>query len=138
MKRMFRFGGVLSMGALTVLLCGFDGTQSCNQPIHDNTGRDVALVGVALGAVVVTSVVLVHNHNASHRLKGCVTAGPDGLKLVTDDKKSYSLSGDVVTVKASDLVKIHGNKIKKAKDATGDQTFMVETLSKDYGACRTS
>ena len=124
------------MGALTVLLCGFDGTQSCNQPVVDHTGRDVALVGVALGAVIVTSVVLVHNHNASHRLKGCVTAGPDGLKLVTDDKKSYLLSGALVTVKPGDLVKIHGDKVKRTKDATGDQTFMVETLTKDYGACK--
>ena len=128
MQQLLRRTGMLSMAAVSIfLLCGDTAPQTCNtQPVtNDHLGRDVALVGVALGAVIVTTVVLVHNHNASHRLKGCVTSGPGGLKLTTEDHKSYSLAGDV-----------HGTKIKRAKGDTSDQTFTVESLSKDYGVCK--
>ena len=127
------------MAAVSIfLLCGDTAPATCNT---SNTrigpsGAEVAAVGIAVvGVIVVGTVVLVHVHNSHHRLKGCVTMGPSGLQLKTDDNKTYALGGEMRDVKAGDTVKIHGNKMKKTKDMTGDQVFTVEKVNKDYGPC---
>jgi hypothetical protein len=68
-------------------------------------------------------------------VKGCVHSGLNGLEVETSDKKMYALSGDTLKVKEGDLVKMHGNKIKRTKENTGDETFMVQTIKKDFGPC---
>jgi len=90
-----------------------------------------------VGAVVAVVVLVAVNHS-HHTLNGCVVSGPNGLHLQTGDSKSYLLDGDAASIKPRDRVKIHGSKIKKTKDSTGDQVFKVEKLSKDYGPCMAS
>jgi hypothetical protein len=98
------------------------------------SGGEVA--GAAVGVVAVVSVVVAVAVSHSHHVKsGCVVAGPRGLELQTSDSKTYALEGDATNLKIGDRVKIHGSKIKKAKDATGPDVFKVEKLNKDYGAC---
>lgn len=69
-------------------------------------------------------------------MQGCIFSDADGLKLRTGDAKVYTLEGDVAKIKVGDRVKFHGSKVKKTKGgSTGDQVFVVEKLSKDYGPC---
>jgi hypothetical protein len=92
-----------------------------------------AAVGIGAAIAVVTIVAVDHSH---HVLKGCVFTGPNGLRLQTSDSKLYVIEGDAASIKAGDRVKLHGSKVKKTKDTSGDQVFKVEKLSKDYGPCQ--
>jgi hypothetical protein len=87
-----------------------------------------------VGAAVVVTIVLVNK--AHHSVKGCVFAGKDGLDVQTQDNmKTYALAGVTENIKVGDLVQFHGSKVKKVKDSTGDQTFAVHKVGKDYGPC---
>ena len=137
---MVRQAGALSMAALTVfLLCGATAPQQCNtsnERIGPSTGEVVGVGVAVIGGIAIGTVVLVHVHHAHHTVKGCVYAGSNGFEVKTDDNKVYALSGDTLKVKEGDLVKFHGNKIKRAKGSTDDQTFLVEKINKDYGPCK--
>jgi hypothetical protein len=104
--------------------------------IGPSTGEVVgAIVGVA--GVATVGTVLAVNHHGNHNLRGCVSTGPSGLQLETaSDKKTYSLVGKTADVKPGDLVKMHGTKEKRHKGNTGNQDFLVEKVTKDYGPCK--
>jgi hypothetical protein len=91
-----------------------------------------AIAGVAGVAVVGTILAVNHSH---HTLKGCAFGGPDGLRLQAGDSKIYNIEGDTAAIKAGDSVKLHGSRVKQAKDYSGNQAFKVEKLSKSYGPC---
>lgn len=78
------------------------------------------------------TLAIQHHH---HVIEGCAFSGSGGLKLRTTDAKVWGLQGYTATVKAGERVKLHGAKLKKTKDATGDQVFAVEKLTRDYGPC---
>ena len=113
---------------LAALVCS--GATSCSK-------TQVALSVTAMAAVVVgTTVAVTYTvQNSHHRLQGCVFSGPNGLELRTGDAKIYALEGYTATIKAGERVKLHGSKLKKTKDSTGDQVFAVEKLNRDYGPC---
>ena len=120
---------IIAVAVFVALVCS--GATSCSR-------TQVALSSVAIAAVVVGTTVGVtyavkHSH---HTLQGCVFSDANGLKLRTSDAKVYTLKGDAASIKVGDNVKFHGSKVKKAKgNATGDQVFVVQKLSKDYGPC---
>jgi|HubBroStandDraft_6_1064221.scaffolds.fasta_scaffold321033_2 hypothetical protein len=132
--------GIICFVALSCfLLCGATSPTSCNssqQQIGPSTGE---VVGAAVGivaVVVVGTVVLVEVNKSHHNLKGCVTAGPDGLTLHTEgNSKVYALTGVPANVKVGDVIRVHGSKSKGQKDSAGDQDFAVEKMSRDYGPC---
>lgn len=131
--------GIAAFVGLTVLICSGatspTGCQSSGSSIGPSTGE---VVGAAVGAVAVVTVVvvvLVEVNHSHHTLKGCVSAGPNGLQLQTSDSRTYSLDISAVSVKEGDMVKLHGSRVKKTKDSKGDQIFKVEKLNKDYGPC---
>jgi hypothetical protein len=101
------------------------------------TRTQVALSVTAMAAVVVGTTVgvtlAVQNHR--HTLQGCVSSGPSGLQLRTIDSKVYRLEGSAANLKVGDRLKLHGSKLKSAKGSSGDQVFVVEKVSKDYGHC---
>jgi hypothetical protein len=133
--------GIVSMAALSsFLLCGFQQSPtSCKSSgsIGPSTGEVVG-IGVAIGAVIVVgTVVLVEVHKSHHTIKGCVSAGPNGLLVENDsDKKIYSLTGVPANVKVGDIVKVHGTKETKQRDSLGNREFVVANMSKDYGPCK--
>jgi hypothetical protein len=136
---MYRRTGIASMIAVSLFLfCGQTAPVACTQQrIGPSTGEVVGVGVAAVGVIVIGTVVLVHVHNSHHTIKGCVVAGPAGVQIQSgtgSDMKTYTLSGDT-NVKVGDLVKVHGSKVKKVKNSTGDQTFLVEKLNKDYGPC---
>jgi hypothetical protein len=133
-----RQAGIVSLAAVSIfLLCGDTAPASCNQTQIGPSKGEVIGVGVAAVAVVVIgTVTLVHVHNSHHTIKGCVVAGPNGVQIRSDNGgKTYTLAGST-NVKVGDLVKVHGDKVKKVKGSTDDETFTVEKLNKDYGPCK--
>src|ERR1039458_5581913 len=120
---------ITAVAVLVALACS--GATSCSR-------TQVALSSVGIAAVVVGTTVgityaIKHNH---HTLQGCVFSDANGLKLRTSDAKVYTLKGDAASIKVGDSVKFNGSKVKKTKgDSTGDQVFLVQKLSKDYGPC---
>jgi len=132
--------GIVSMLALSsFLLCGASSPTTCNSSGHigPSTGE---VVGAAVGisaAVVVGVVVLVEVNKSHHSIKGCVSAGPNGVVVENDsDKKSYLLVGDPSKVKVGDVVRLRGTKEKKQKGSSGTQDFVVTEMSRDYGPCK--
>jgi hypothetical protein len=129
------------LGLLSVFVSGCCQTGSpCeNTPIGPSKGQ---IVGIAIGAVagtaLVVGTVVAINHD-HHILKGCVSPGPDGLQLTRDsDKKVFSLVGAPADIKPGEKVKLHGTKQKKQKGSPGNQQFVVERVTKDFGRCEAS
>jgi hypothetical protein len=130
--------GMVAMAALApILLCGSTAPQGCQpQPQPSHTGAEVA--GVAIGAgVVIGTIVLVEIQHSHHTIKGCVSAGANGLEVRDDrDMKNYKLVGLTENTKVGDRVKLHGSREKHSKDSIVDSTFTVEKMNRDYGACK--
>jgi len=141
---MLRRTGILSILALTsFLLCGAtdpNGCQSSSTAHIGPTGGQIAAVAAIVGGVVIGTVILVEVNKSHHNVKGCVLAGPNGIEVQTlgDNPTTYTLAGDASKVRVGDLVRLHGSKSKVAKGDTGDRTFKVEKISKDYGPCKVS
>jgi len=141
---MIRRGGVVSAVALSsFLLCGATAPTSCSPTSSDNIGPSKGeIVGATVGIVavlVVGTVVIVEVSKSHHRLKGCVTAGPNGLELHdAGNQKVYALTGITANVKVGDIIQVHGSKQKGQKDSAGAQDFKVEKMNRDYGPCQAS
>ena len=132
--------GIAAFASLSLLLCtGATAPAGCpggGGQIGPSGGE---VIGAAVGigaAIAVTVVVLVEVDHSHHSLSGCVVSGSNGLELQTSDSKSYALAGDAASIRVGDRVKLHGSKVKKTKDTSGDQIFRVASMNKDYGPCK--
>jgi hypothetical protein len=135
---MNRRAGIISFAALgSLLLCGSTAPAACHEQIGPSTGEVVGAAAGIVAVVVVGTVVLVDVNKSHHTIKGCVTNGPNGLEVRNDkDNKTYGLTGVTANVKPGDVIQVHGSKEKNQKDAGGNQDFMVEKMSRDYGPCK--
>ncbi len=128
----------ISIAAVALLICCGDTSGGCNNSNTSighigPTGGQIAAAGVGVGVVVVGTIVLVHVHNTHHNVNGCVMADSSGIELRTADNKLYRLTGDVAAIHEGDFVQLHGDRVKKTKDLTGDQVFQVTKLKRDKG-----
>ncbi len=133
------FGSFLLSGASSPNGCTPSSSGSNNNipGTSITTGQATAIVVGSAAAITVGTIVLVEVHKSHHRIKGCVTAGPDGLQVHNEgDLKVYALTGVTADVKVGDIVKLNGNKEKNQKDAAGDEDFMIQKMSRDYGPCK--
>jgi hypothetical protein len=122
-------GAVLCIGASAPA----EGQDSSSIP---PSGGEFAAVAIGVGAIIAAAIIvpikISHSH---HILAGCIVTGAHGLELQTSDVKAYSIEGDTAVIKAGEKVKIHGSKVKKAKDSPGPQVFKFEKLDRSYGPC---
>jgi hypothetical protein len=139
---MHRRSGFVSLAAASsLLLCAANSTTGCNSSSSGHIGPSNgevygAAAGIAAG-IAVGTVVLVEVNKSHHTIKGCVTAGPDGLEVQNEkNNKVYSLTGVTANVKPGDIVQVHGSKEKGEKDGSGNQDFKVAKMSRDYGPCK--
>ncbi len=137
---MQRRKGLAAIAVLgSVLLSGAGSTtQGCNGSNFNIGPSKGQIVGAAVGVgavIAVGTIVLVEVHKSHHTVRGCVLAGPDGLTVHTD-QKVYALTGVTANVKVGDIVKLNGDKEKHQKDSAGDQDFMIQKISRDYGPCK--
>ena len=133
-----RRGGITAFVALTALLCsGSTAPTSC----QGNTGSVGPSAGEVIGAAVgvggvIATVTFVAVEHSRHTLKGCIFAGSNGLLLKTSQSTVYAIEGDVKSIKAGEKVRFHGSRVKKTKDTSGNQVFLVQEVRKDYGPCQ--
>lgn len=104
-------------------------------PIGGVTKSDAAWIAVAIAAIgagIGIGIYYAVHHN--HSLTGCAVSGPNGLELQNrGDQKTYNLVGAVTAIKPGERIRVSGKPVKKS--AGPNQQFLVEQLSKDYGAC---
>ena len=136
-------GIVAFLGLSSFLLCGASSPSGCTNSNNNIPGTSLSegqAIGIVVGsaaAIAVGTIVIVEVHKSHHIIKGCVTAGPDGILVHNEgDQKIYALTGITADVKAGDIVKVRGNKEKHQKNSAGDEEFMVTKASKDYGPCK--
>ena len=147
MNRHAKAASALALLSLSVFVSG------CCEPGYpcENTGSGSLgplgpskgeIVGISVGAAAVSALVVAASVEASrnrHILKGCVATGPDGLQLTRDsDKKVFSLINAPADIQPGEKVKLHGTKQKKQKGSPGNQQFVVERVTKDFGRCEAS
>jgi hypothetical protein len=132
-----RPGPIAFVVLTSFLLSGSTTPISCTStPPPSHTGAEVGAIA-GLAGVVIATVVLVEVHNSHHTVKGCVTAGPNGLEVRNESNmQTYALVGVTANTTVGDRVKLHGSKEKRAKDGAGDATFVVEKMNRDYGPCK--
>lgn len=117
------------------------GTTSTGSPPSGgySSGTGIA-IGVAAAAGVGILIYALHHRGASPSqasLVGCTQAGAggEGTILVNDkDKEAYTLVAGSTDLKPGERVKLTG---KKTQDKSGNRTFQVQKLAKDYGPCKT-
>jgi hypothetical protein len=106
------------------------------KPAHADTlktdATEIIVAAVAIGAAIGIGIYFLVRQPPT--LHGCVSSAPNSLILLNEgDQQPYDLIGDTAGVKVGERVKVSG---KKKKDSSGKRYFLVEKLSKDYGACK--
>ena len=135
---MFSRAGVAPLIALTslsTLTLGCTPGPSSNLSFGPTKAETAAMVGIVAGVVIVPTVLIVKHHN-HHNVKGCIVEGPNGLQIqeIQDYQNLYSIDGAPASLKAGELVHVHGNRGPKVKKGEV-QTFKVTQIKKNYGAC---
>jgi hypothetical protein len=94
-------------------------------------GVGIAAAGAAIGIGVYMAV------NHGHSVTGCARSTQDGITLASDsDKQTYTLVGDVAGIMPGDRVRVSGKKSKQTSGGT--RQFLVQKVSRDFGACEAS
>lgn len=88
--------------------------------------------GIAIGAGAAAAVAVGYFALRSrHTVVGCVGESAKGTTL-TGNKATYTLDAGDVNLRVGERVKLRG---KKMKSDSGERTFAVKKLVKDYGSC---
>lgn len=99
------------------------------------TKSDVVWIGIGVGAIgagIGIGIYYAVHHN--HSLNGCAVSGANGLQLQNKgDQQTYALVGAVDAIKPGERVRVSGKRVKKTAGPTPQ--FLVEQMSKDFGAC---
>jgi hypothetical protein len=125
--------------ALTLLVCCGATNGGCNTSNEQIGPSEGKVVGVAVAAVAVVAaaiIIPIEVSKSHHTVKGCIFNTPTGLELRTDDNKTYALSGATTGLAPGSTIRLHGNKQKQDKNATGDQVFVIQKMQKNYGPCQ--
>ena len=123
--------------ALAVALLLAIPVATCAQaPIPSNIGNigpsGAQVAGAIAGLAGVTGLILYFTLRKP-AIVGCVHSAEGTTSLVDErNKRTYTLAGDHVSLKAGERVKLKG---KKLKEKDGRFTFSVKTVDKNYGAC---
>jgi hypothetical protein len=130
---------VTSIALASLLTSSFLPLSGCKGQNFNIGPSGGEIAGVIIGAAVVvggTTAILIHVNHSHHQVKGCVSSGPNGLEVRTEDNKTWLLTGNTPNVQVGDFIKFHGTKVKRPKQSPGSPTFEVEKISKDYGPCK--
>jgi len=125
-----QYGGGGTMGGTT----GGSTSSGTYAPGTPGYGNGKA-IGIGVGAAAVGAGAIYFMTHRASKVTGCVETADDGLHL-TDDKSKRTLTivPGAANVKPGERVELKG-KIKK--NSAGDQSFLVKTVAKDFGQCRT-
>jgi len=128
----------------TVIVCAMAVTAAApanaqgSTPIGGVTKSDAAWIVVAIAAIgagIGIGIYYAVHHN--ERLTGCAVSRANGLELLSrGDRQTYTLVGSVAAIKPGERVRVSGKRLKKSTGPTPQ--FLVDHLSRDYGACPAS
>jgi len=122
--------GVPVILILSAVICrsGFAQTAGGFGPnLKGQVAAGIAIVSVGAGLGI--TYLALHNRGT---VVGCVQAdGHGNNSLIDENKKAYALTAGG-SVPPGERVKLKG---KKGKNSSGELTFEVEHLVKDYGQC---
>jgi cysteine synthase len=123
------------MGIFLVCLCLLSVQTSAQTNLKSNA--DAIVAGVAGGGAAI-GILVYFALSRPPSIKGCAVTGPNGLELKNEgDGQTFQLLGITSDVKPGDRVRVQGKKKAIGKSSSGNPTFLVEKLAKDYGACKT-
>ena len=126
-------------GVLIVALCVVLATpaRASNDPLGDQIRNAIIGIVAVAAALVVITVVIVHESRKTRRITGCVASGANGMS-VTDEKNKriYALSGNTADIKPGDRVSLQGKEAKR-KGANAPLAWEVNKQSMGLGACQT-
>jgi hypothetical protein len=131
LKQKFLWRGVLIVALCAVLAI----------PAHaDQLGDDIrnAVIGIVAVSValVVITVVIVHESRKKRTVTGCVISGANGMSVTDEkDKRIYALSGNSADIKPGDRVTLQGKKAKP-NGANAPLAWDINKETKDFGACQ--
>ena len=122
-------------GALIVALCMILAIPTKADQLGDDIRNAIiGIVAVAVALVVIT-VVVVHESRKKRTVTGCVTSGANGMSVTDEkDKRIYALTGNTADIKTGDRVTLHGKKVNP-KGAKTPLSWDVSNETKDFGAC---
>jgi hypothetical protein len=107
-------------------------------PIGGVTKSDEVWIVVAIAAIgagIGIGIYYAVHHN--QRLTGCAVSAANGLELQnSDDRQTYALVGAVAAIKPGERVRVSGKRVRNSAGPT--LQFLVDHLSRDYGACPAS
>ena len=129
-----RFAGILLLSTAAFGQYGPGGTVGSAPGSTPSYGHGKA-IGIGVGAAVAgVGAVYLLTHRAS-KITGCTQMADDGLHL-TDEKtkRTLALLPGPANINAGERVELKG---KIRKNPAGDQSFLVKTVAKDFGACHT-
>jgi len=129
---------LISLLTLTLLLAIVPCAKAYDSPlslVHGGKKAGIIIGLIAIPVAIGIVIYAVHRKHA-HTLKGCAVSSPGGLQLIKDGgKQTYDLVGATAMIKSGDRVQLNGKKIKVNSN---QRQFVVEKVSKDYGACEVS
>jgi hypothetical protein len=143
-RQMIRLGAILLLSTVAFAQYGGGGgvgmgTGTTNSSGTYTPGRGGyghgAAIGIGVGAAAAGAGAIYLMTHRANKVTGCIETANDGLHL-TDDKtrRSLALIPGKADIKAGERVELKG-KIKK--NAAGEQNFLVKSVMKDFGECRT-
>jgi hypothetical protein len=126
----------LCRAAICALLLTAPSAARSSTPIGGVTKSDAVWIGVAVAAIGAgIGIGIYYAFHHGHSLNGCAVSGSDGLQLHNKgDGQTYALVGEVAGIKPGDQVRVSGK--KAGKKGAPAQQFVVEKLTRDYGACK--
>ncbi len=93
----------------------------------------IGIVVVTAAAAVLVTLLVIHHKNKNRAITGCVSSGATGMSVIDEkDKRTYSLAGDPVGVKAGDRMTLEG---KRSKEGGKTLIFEARSVTKDFGVC---
>jgi len=104
-----------------------------------SSGKAIGIgVGAAAGAAVGIALLVRHHHHAANKTQtyvtGCAQSIQDGISLTNEkDNQTYAIMSGSKSMKAGERMTLKG--VVVATDGSGNPTFQVQSLIKDYGTC---
>ncbi|HEY2471130.1 MAG TPA: hypothetical protein VGI45_25280 [Terracidiphilus sp.] len=132
---------MVAIALVSLVCCTAVGLAGCgnnplgNQDLWGGIPSRGAVIGTAFGLGGGVAALAIAAHHSHHTIKGCVLSGPEGLEVQENSNSTFGLTGLTTDVKVGDRYRLHGSKLKKAKHAPGNRTFLVEKVGKDFGPC---
>jgi hypothetical protein len=125
-------------GALILALCVALAipTQAATDSLTNLRNNVIIGIVAVSAALIVITVVIVHESRKKRTVTGCVTSGANGMSVTDEkDKRIYALSGNMADIKQGDRVTLQGKKAKPT-GANAPPAWEVSKETKDFGACQ--